>query len=706
MWNTFEKSRYKIEGCAERLTFEGGLPAAILKEKAEEILGRYKTESVSKVKSDAISFILRNAGICYAPDSLFGFRIDHGNIMKDFLERMKSDDVPTKIREKIISYEAQRAFIAQMDFGHIAPDWNYVLKKGISGIIADLEEHRVKHASAPEKAAYYSERIAVFEAMRDCFLRFAKLAESCGTEKSMFVAGNFRSLAKNPPQTMVEALQLILIFYFFQTNLDTVIVRSLGGLDRMLYPYYKNDLESGRFDLAGLGEILKYFMWEISCMKVMANLPFYICGPDGNGADVANELTYLILEKYRELDIYDPKIHVMYHENLDNRVKRLVLDMIREGKNSFIFMNTHVISKSLENIGISSHDAKNIIVYGCYEGAAEGCEVPCTCAGNVNMAKSVWRVLERGEVFDTFDEFFEAVVCDLLDYTQICMDTLSAYECNYDALCPSMMMSPTYKDSRESAVDVYSGGAKYNNTSIVGAGFATLIDSLAALKVAVFDKKLYIFDEVRQNVLPNWENSAKMRLILKNKCPKFGNGDAEVDKIATLVYNRYADLINGKPNGRGGVFRCGMFSIDWRFWMGRWTGATPDGRFSGEPLSKNTAASVGQDKNGVTAYLGSLAKLDWVKCPDGGVADVVLHISAVRDEDGMKAFEGLLDTYMKKGGYSVHFNVLSPAALRKAQREPEKYRNLQIRLCGWNVRFIDLDKAQQDEFIKQSENMM
>jgi formate C-acetyltransferase len=136
--------------------------------------------------------------------------------------------------------------------------------------------------------------------------------------------------------------------------------------------------------------------------------------------------------------------------------------------------------------------------------------------------------------------------------------------------------------------------------------------------------------------------------------------------------------------------------------MGEKTDATPDGRFRGAPLSKNLAASIGQDKNGVTAYLNSLLKMDGAQCPDGYVADVVLHSSAVKGEEGMAAFEALLTTFMASGGGSVHFNVLSPEVLLKAQAEPEKYRNLQIRLCGWNVRFVNLSKQEQDEFILQA----
>jgi formate C-acetyltransferase len=137
--------------------------------------------------------------------------------------------------------------------------------------------------------------------------------------------------------------------------------------------------------------------------------------------------------------------------------------------------------------------------------------------------------------------------------------------------------------------------------------------------------------------------------------------------------------------------------------FGKKTGATPDGRLSGEPLSKNAVASIGADRKGVTALLSSVLKLDAARIPDGIVADVVLHHSAVKGEAGMAAFEGLLTTFMAGGGGSVHFNVLSPEVLRKAQAEPEKYRNLQIRLCGWNVRFVNLSKREQDEFILQAE---
>lgn len=707
MWNTFDKCKMQLN--QECDNFENGISVQELKAQVRCLTEKYKGISISRAKAEVMAYLLENAGICISPDDMFATKIDHAGIMYDFFRSQfhtKRGNDCFAVADKIKELENNNIIRAGMDFGHIAPDWHYVLDKGISGIITDLEFNAKKYGDTPEKLAYYSERIKVYNAVKVLICRFADLAESNNSPKSSFVAGNLRHLAENSPHTLAQAMQLILLFYVLQTNVDTVTIRSLGGLDKLLYPFYKHDLESGDYTEEQLGEITKYFLWKISCMKVTANLPFYICGTYEDGDDAANEFTRFLLERYRELDIYDPKIHVMYHETMDNGILQLILEMIREGKNSFVFINTEIASKALENIGISHEDAKKVIVYGCYEPAAEGTEIPCTCGGMINLAKSVETAINSGKNFETFDDFYQETVKQLEKYTTECMDAISGYEPHYNEICPSMLMSPTYKDSRESGVDVYSGGAKYNNTSVVGAGLATLVDSLVAVKSIVFEEKKMTFDEFGKILNSDWRDDEKLRLRVKKQCSKFGNNMDDADDLAVDIYDRFSSMINGRKNGRGGVFRCGMFSVDWRFWMGEKTRATPDGRYAGEPLSKNLATSVGQDKNGVTAYLNSLLKLNAEKCPDGYVADVVLHCSAVKGDEGMTAFKGLLTTFMKRGGFSVHFNILSPETLLNAQKEPEKYQNLQIRLCGWNVRFIDLDKAQQDEFIKQSVNVM
>ena len=283
------------------------------------------------------------------------------------------------------------------------------------------------------------------------------------------------------------------------------------------------------------------------------------------------------------------------------------------------------------------------------------------------------------------------------------MDALTCYEEHYDLICPFPILSGAFENCVRNGIDVYNRGAKYNNTSINCFGMATLVDSLVIIKNLVFEEKKFSFLEFVNILKNNWEGNEKLRLYCKNNYSKYANDIDEADTLAVEIFNDVADFINGKPNGRGGVFKHSQISIDWTTWMGARVGATPDGRFSKEPVSKNLCANVGQDTNGITAFINSVLKFDASKCPNGYVLDAVLHPSATSGEDGLEAFYGLLRTYMDNGGMAIHFNVIDANVLRKAQLNPEEYKNLQIRLCGWNVRFVDLDKRTQDEFITKAD---
>ncbi len=247
----------------------------------------------------------------------------------------------------------------------------------------------------------------------------------------MFISQNLESIALKPLASLAEGMQLILIFYVIQNALDTVTIRSLGGLDHLLYPLYKQDIESGRYTKDQLNELIKYFFWKISCMKTTANLPFYIGGIDKDGNIPNYEFTLVLLNIYRELNIYDPKIHIMYDENMSKEVLKLILEMIREGKNSFVFINTRLAAKALEGIGISKQDAKRVTVYGCYETSAEGTEIPCTCGGMINLAAAIDFVMQGDNNPETFEDFYNEVISELEKYTTLCMDTIAGYESFY-----------------------------------------------------------------------------------------------------------------------------------------------------------------------------------------------------------------------------------------------------------------------------------
>ena len=673
-----------------------------LREAMEQILSQKKP--IMEEKADLICLLLNCGELVVEQDTVFVTTLRHYGLLGEHRKELRRHHLRDRNPDiadlgNLLNHTGTAN--PGVDSGHIGPDWDVLMKLGVPGVRKRLEEYR---AQKPERAEFYDPCIRVFAAIQNCFARWAEQAKAVG---NAFAAENMIALAEGAPQNLAQAMQLTLIFYRLQMDLDATIVRSLGGLDHLYQPFYSKEEEQNARALT------RAFLQTVCNQKAAANLPFYICDCDGN----SYPYTWVLLEEYRAMGLYDPKIHVMYHPDLDKRLVRFILNSIREGKSSYVFINTVVSRKALEHIGVAPEDAKRLTVYGCYEVAAEGTEIPCTCGAYVNMAKAVELALtggydlltgkllgvETATEFASFEDFVATVRTQLQAILEKTLGVLRVHDSLMHDICPSLFMSPTYENSITGGVELYArGGAKYNNTSLPGVGIATLVDSLLAVKNVVFTRKLVTMAQLREILKNNWAGAEKLHLICKNTGGKYGNDCAEADRLAVEFVDLAAGMVNGVPNGRGGVFRWGQFSVNIRNTFGKKCAATPDGRMEGEDLSKNAVAAIGQDKGGVTALLRTVLKLDASRIPDGCVADVVLHNSAVKDEEGMVAFEALLTTFMERGGGSIHFNVLSPEVLLKAQAEPEKYKNLQIRLCGWNVRFIDLSKQEQDEFILQA----
>ena len=203
----------------------------------------------------------------------------------------------------------------------------------------------------------------------------------------------------------------------------------------------------------------------------------------------------------------------------------------------------------------------------------------------------------------------------------------------------------------------------------------------------------------------DWRGAEIFRLRIRKDPRKYGNGLPETDFLSRRIVETLASAVNGRPNGRGGVFRLGGFSIDWRFAFGEKTGAGADGRKAGEPLAKNLCAATGQDRAGATSLILSATAFDHALIPDGTVLDLSLHASVFSGAEGLADVRRLIDTYFDRGGMAIQINVLDEATLRKAKAEPENYRNLQIRVCGWNARFVDLPEEEQDDFIARARHV-
>lgn len=669
------------------------------------------------IKAKTFELILKNSRIAIDEDDIFQEKVfesekwggiiasQRSNWEKDIIEKFLKEDY-----EKTCEAGEVAAYSACSDYGHTSPNSELLLKIGFSGLLERVKKYLDKTTN--EQKDFYESLQITLEAVIDFIIRLAGETEKVNKENSVALY----NIAKGKPNNIYEAMQLLIIYFFLNENVYATRVRTLGRLDLMLYPFYENDLKNGTFTKEEIKEIIKFFFNKLWTAKVPFDLPLCLGGIDENGKEVTNELTYLLVETYNELDIHSPKIHIRVSDKTPEDFVKLVLKCIRNGNSSFVFVNDNVIIKSLLSVGVKEKDAKNYVPIGCYEPSVWGKEIGCTGNGKCNVAKAIEFTItngidlesgkqisvKTGEI-NTYEEFISAIKIHIKYMVESGLDYIRKIEKFYGEINPEAFLSSMYDSSVEKGIDVFAGGAEYNNSSYYIAFIASLVDSVCAVKKIVFDNKLVTFSELCEILKNNWANNEKLRLIAKNLPEKYGNNNAFADEVTKEFSDYCASLITDKPNGRGGVFKAAIFSINSFVYYGEKTMATPDGRFFGEVLSKNICATVGQDKNGITALINSATKIDHSKYPNGTVLDVVLHPSAVSGEDGINAFYALLKTYMLKGGMALHGNVFNADDLKKAQQNPEKYKNLQVRVCGWNAYFVSLSKTEQDCFIRQAE---
>ncbi|MBT7301883.1 MAG: hypothetical protein HN849_20325, partial [Victivallales bacterium] len=486
---------------------------------------------------------------------------------------------------------------------------------------------------------------------------------------------------------------------------------------RTYYPYYQADIEAGRLTREQAKELIKFFWikWYSRTRGVQNGKNFLFGGQHADGSDVTNELTYVALEAYEELNAPDPKLSVRFFPGTPDRLYDRVPDLIRKGHNSFVLMNDVPAVEGVVRQGKSLADARTFLPIGCYEPAVDGKEAGCTMNIIVNLAKPIELALHDGidprsgqrvgpatglpESFVNFEAFYAAYARQLDHIVERAVACTAVHEAQWPQINPSPLIAGTIDDCLARGKDIGEGGAHYNSVGCVGVGLANAADSLLSVKQVVFaDHGMSLPEFVAMLDTDYAGREAERQLILK-QVPKWGNGHPEADGLAKRVSETYCGRVNALVNGRGGPVQAALFSLNHRIHFGRDTGALPDGRRAGESLSPGVGPMPGMDRKGVTALLKSAGGLDYVATPNGAVLDVTLHPSAVRGREGLQAMVGLIKTFFSMGGYALQFNVCDAETLRAAQQEPEKYAGLQIRVTGWSAHFVTLPKDQQDHFI-------
>jgi formate C-acetyltransferase len=437
-----------------------------------------------------------------------------------------------------------------------------------------------------------------------------------------------------------------------------------------------------------------------------------------DGSDAVNELTFLILDVIEEMRLLQPSSMVQVSKkNPDNFVHR-ALRITKTGFGQPSFFNTDAIVQQLMRQGKSVEDARNGGASGCVESGAFGTEA-YILAGYFNLTKVLEVTLNNGTdaqtgeliglqtgeaaSFSTFGELMEAYRKQLQYFIDIKIKGENIIEQLYARYLPVPFLSLLIDDCISNGRDYNAGGARYNTTYIQGVGLGSLTDSLTALKYHVFEHKTLSMNDLTKALAANFAGYEKLRYELIYNTPKWGNDDDYADDNARMIFEMFYESVNGRPSPRGATYRINMLPTTCHVYFGSKINALPEGRLAGEPLSEGISPVQGADKFGPTAVLKSAAKIDHIRT-GGTLLNQKFTPSFFSGEDSIVKLGNLIRTYFRMDGHHIQFNVVSAATLKDAQKHPEKYRDLIVRVAGYSDYFNDLGEDLQNEIIRRTEH--
>jgi len=399
---------------------------------------------------------------------------------------------------------------------------------------------------------------------------------------------------------------------------------------------------------------------------------------------------------------------------------RRALNIIKTGFGQPSLFNTDAIIAELMRQGKSVADARDGGASGCVETGAFGKEA-YILTGYFNLVKVLEVTLHNGldprtgkrigietgaiECFTTFDSLYEAFEEQLAHFINIKIKGNRIVEQLWARYLPAPFLSILIDDCITTGTDYNCGGARYNTSYIQGVGMGTITDSLAAIKLHVFDTQNLNMSELLAVLESDYKKAEDVQKTLRDKTPRFGNDDDYADDILRKVFESYFKLIDGRPNVKGGQFRINLLSTTCHIYFGSVVGATPDGRKAGQPLSEGISPVQGADRKGPTAVLKSAAKIDHIRT--GGTLLNQKFTPQVMANDGdLEKLLHLVRAYFRMDGHHIQFNVVTADTLRQAQKEPEKHRDLIVRVAGYSDYFVDLGETLQNEIIDRTEQSM
>ena len=621
--------------------------------------------------------------------------------------------LPKWVRDEWRKGKTEGEWSMWQDFNHSVPDWRVILRLGFPGLKARLAKYAVKGDP------FYEGLEIAMDAIHGAIDRFIvqgrKREQGTGNgERLKKEIACLERLRSGAPHTAYDAMMFVWLYFFFSEHLDGIRCRSLSELDVMLTPYYDADIAEGRTCETEFREQIGHFLWQWGSIANYWNQPIGFGGTNPDGTSAYNHVSKIILDVMDECALATPKFLAKVAPNTPDWAMDKMLDMARRHR-SIAFIGEEPAAQALKKWEhATDDDCREMVLFGCYEfGLRDGCNA--TGIGHINFLSPLEKMLAEAKdkrhatcdkPFATFGDFKEKYLKRLAETTDRCRKIAFELEKVLPEVNPANLMTLSTEHALKTHRDGFANGCpRGNNSEILAVGLGTAVDALLAIKELVYENGELSLAKLGEIMADNWEGNEALRQRMLRSRRKWGNNDPEANAIGAELIDTFASQLNGRPNSRGGIFLASGHCARQFIVLGGRTGATPDGRKSGEEMSKNLSPTMGADTAGATALVETLASSSAETLPGDYPLDMMLHPSVCAGEKGLEVMKTLVRLFHKNGGSVIQFTVFSAEELRDAQAHPEQYENLQVRVCGWNVRWNDLARAEQDAYIRRAENI-
>lgn len=621
-----------------------------------------------------------------------------------------------------------------------------IFQNGMLDLKKEIQASIEKYKTSEEKDAQNKiEELKAMDIAADAIVSFAnrhaqeldKLANSEKDPKRKAELNEMSRVCRKVPAHAPETFHEMLQHYWFIhlgviTEVNPWDSFNPGRLDQHLFPFYKQEIESGILTKDSATELLQAFWVKfnnhpappkmgVTALESNTYTDFALINLGGvkeDGTDAVNELTYILLDVIEEMRILQPSSMVQLSKKNPDKFIQRAIKITKTGFGQPSIFNTDAIVKELLNQGKELKDARNGGASGCVETGAFGTEsyiltgyfnlnkiLEITLNNGVDPKSKKFIGLETGDPrrFKTMEELQDAYRKQLNYFASIKLNGNDIIEKLFAENIPVPFLSLIIEDCISNGVDYNAGGARYNTSYVQGVGLGSVTDNLTSIKYNVFDHKNVSMDELLKAMEANFEGHEQLRHDLIYETPKYGNDDDYADQHAEFVFNTFYDAINGRSTYRGGKYRINMLPTTSHVYFGSVMKATPDGRKEFEPLSEGISPFQGADKKGPTAVLKSAAKIDHIKT-GGTLLNQKFSPSFFKDDKSIEKLGHLVRSYFRMDGHHIQFNVVNADTLRDAQKHPEKYNDLIVRVAGYSDYFNDLGEDLQNEIIRRTEH--